>query len=192
MSSYIKHYQLFIITYPVLYGIGIGFSYMGPIISGWEYFPHRKGTVSGIILLGFGLASFIFGFVSLAIVNPDNEQPELSVAGGKIFGPESPVSMRVPRMLRIYCAIWLALLLISLPLIRRKQMDYKIENRTESQINLSQSDQIVACSEEDRPQNLEEIDRELEEETILVEPTFREALFDYRTIYIWFMMILSS
>ena len=48
----------------------------------------NKGLVSGIIIGGFGLGAFIFSYVALAIVNPEGDKPELSVAGGKIFYPD--------------------------------------------------------------------------------------------------------
>jgi MFS family permease len=52
-------------------GLGIGFCYITPIKYGWEYFPENKGFVSGVIMSAFGMGSFIFSFVALAIVNPD-------------------------------------------------------------------------------------------------------------------------
>ena len=64
---------------------------MAPIIAAWDYFPRNKGAVGGFILLGFGFGSFIFGFVSSMIVNPDNEQARLKVQGGVIFEQQSEV-----------------------------------------------------------------------------------------------------
>lgn len=52
-------------------------------------------------MAGFGFGSFIFGFISIAIANPDRLAPDIEVAGGKIFGPDSEVALRAPRMLRI-------------------------------------------------------------------------------------------
>ena len=73
---------------------------MAPIIAAWEYFPNRKGTVVGLILLGGGSGSLIFGFISLAIANPENEQATFDVKGGKIFAPDSPISERAPEMIQ--------------------------------------------------------------------------------------------
>ena len=64
---------------------------MAPIVAAWDYFPRNKGAVCGFILLGFGFGSFIFGFVSSMIVNPDNEQARLKVQGGVIFEEQSEV-----------------------------------------------------------------------------------------------------
>jgi len=101
LASFVKSYVLFVLIYPVLFGLGTGFAYMVPMILGWEYFPQKRGLVSGLIVLGFGFGSFIFGFISLAVANPDNENPTFKVQGGKIFSPDSPISSNAPKMLRV-------------------------------------------------------------------------------------------
>jgi hypothetical protein len=58
--------------YGIIFPIGIGLTYFIPLMCGWEWMPNNKGLVSGIILCGFGFGSFIFGFVAMAIVNPNN------------------------------------------------------------------------------------------------------------------------
>lgn len=182
LSSFITNFTVFSIAYPLLFGIGIGTSYMAPIISGWEYFPKMRGLVSGLIVLGFGFGSFIFGFISIAIANPDNINPTEKVKGGKIFPADSPISSNAPKMIRINCAIWLGLLLIALPLMRRK---------------ISQSESDVSRTpersrdDESRVKLLNKTQSSNELKMITVEPTFKECLFDYRTLQIWAMMVLS-
>ena len=77
---------------------------------GWLWFPNRPGLVSGIVIGGFGMGSFIFDFVCTALVNPD----DLSDVNGKF--PEE-VNERVPRMMLVMigsniCIVAVALLLI--------------------------------------------------------------------------------
>ena len=66
-----------------LFAIGLGFSngltYTVPMHHGWLWFPNRPGLVSGIIIGGFGMGSFIFDFVCTALVNPD----DISAVNGK-------------------------------------------------------------------------------------------------------------
>ena len=57
-------------------GSGTGLAYMIPIKNVWLYFPEQKGLVSGVIVCGFGLSSFIFSFISKSIVNPHNEESD--------------------------------------------------------------------------------------------------------------------
>jgi hypothetical protein len=36
----------------------------------WQYFPGREGLISGIIIGGFGVGSFIFTYLSTFLINP--------------------------------------------------------------------------------------------------------------------------
>ena len=67
---------IMIIIGDFILGIATGIMYMTPIKNCWQYFPDKKGMVSGIIVCGFGLSSFIFSFIAKAIVNPTNEPLE--------------------------------------------------------------------------------------------------------------------
>ena len=42
----------------------------------------RKGTVTGIVVAGYGIASTVFAPIQLAICNPGNLEPEESPDGG--------------------------------------------------------------------------------------------------------------
>ena len=181
VSSFIKSYILFCIVYPTLFGMGIGFSYMAPVVSGWEYFPNRRGLVSGLIVLGFGFGSFIFGFISLAVANPENVDPELSVSGGKIFEASSPIAGRAPKMLRINCAIWLGMLLVALPLIRRKQQSNSVEEDQDDATSVEKNERLLSTPlSSDQTEIVKNVD-----------PTFLQSMKDYRTLQIWIMMICS-
>lgn len=73
MSSYMKTWYSFLFMYAIIFPIGVGLSYWTPIMCGWEHLPSRKGLVSGLVIGGFGFGAFIFGFISTAIANPNNE-----------------------------------------------------------------------------------------------------------------------
>lgn len=60
MSSYTKSLPAFICTYGIMSGVGVGITYFVPMICGWEYFPSRKGLVTGIIVGAYGFGPFIF------------------------------------------------------------------------------------------------------------------------------------
>ena len=57
---------------------------------GWEYYPERKGVISGLVMCAFGLAAFIYGFVAQAIVNPEDEHPDIPTIGGDVYDSYSP------------------------------------------------------------------------------------------------------
>ena len=71
LSSFTRNLWLFMLFYGILNGLGSGMCYFVPLVCGWEYFPHKKGLVSGLVLAGYGFSSFIFSLVSTYLVNPD-------------------------------------------------------------------------------------------------------------------------
>lgn len=90
---------------------------MIPLILSWEYFPNHKGLITGLVIGSFGFGSFVFGFVWLALVNPDGISPQKDVAGGKVF--EGEIAESVPYNLRLMCLIWAGITIVSIPLMRR-------------------------------------------------------------------------
>ena len=83
-----------------LFSIGFGFcnglTYMVPMQHGWLWFPERPGLISGIIIGGFGIGTFVFSLVCKAIVNPGNAEP----TDGKY--PDE-VDEQVPKMMLTLC-----------------------------------------------------------------------------------------
>lgn len=98
--------------------MGIGLLYWTPIICGWEWFPERKGLISGLIIGGFGFGAFIFGFITTRIVNPENQGVTLDSSNGEKYIPKMQAS-RVPSMFHYCLVIWTALLVIGLSLVSR-------------------------------------------------------------------------
>ena len=72
-SAYTKNLGAYLACYTIMNGMGSGMIYMIPLICGWDYFPDRRGLVTGICLTGYGFGSFIFTQVSTAIVNPGRD-----------------------------------------------------------------------------------------------------------------------
>ena len=87
-----KDFYAFLGFFSIGFGICNGLTYMVPMNHGWLWFPERPGLISGIIIGGFGIGTFVFNLVCTAIVNPDDEK---AVDGQ--FSEE--VNERVPRML---------------------------------------------------------------------------------------------
>lgn len=54
-------YPLFILGYGVLSGIGLGIGYITPVTVLVKWFPDKKGFATGLVIMGFGFSSMIFG-----------------------------------------------------------------------------------------------------------------------------------
>ena len=68
-------YWVFLVTYGVMYGVGAGLAYIGPLYSVIRWFPAHKGLVSGIIVAGYGGGALVFNFVQTEYLNPENYSP---------------------------------------------------------------------------------------------------------------------
>lgn len=110
----------YLACYCLLNGLGCGMCYMVPLICGWEWFPEKRGLVTGITLGGYGFGSFIFSQISTKLVNPNNDKADPLLVDGDIdlFGPE--VADRVPFMIQTLVYIWACLAFVSILLISRK------------------------------------------------------------------------
>eukprot|EP00826_Nyctotherus_ovalis_P049765 TRINITY_DN6035_c0_g3_i4.p1 TRINITY_DN6035_c0_g3~~TRINITY_DN6035_c0_g3_i4.p1 ORF type:complete len:450 (+),score=-6.78 TRINITY_DN6035_c0_g3_i4:72-1352(+) len=90
MLSWSKSSASFIFFYAFGFGIAT-LGYIPAIQCNWKHFPTKTGTVSGIILCGFALGSFVFSFLCRLIVNPNDERPLIHVIHGEItdhyYGP---------------------------------------------------------------------------------------------------------
>lgn len=77
LSLFATSFEAFTLIFSVSYGVANGFTYTIPLKVCWEYYPERKGMVSGFVICGFGLGAAIFSIVSTQIVNPSNQKVEL-------------------------------------------------------------------------------------------------------------------
>lgn len=50
-------------------------AYIAPLKLCWEYFPNRKGTITGIINSGFSSGGIVYSFLSNYLINPTNSGP---------------------------------------------------------------------------------------------------------------------
>jgi OFA family oxalate/formate antiporter-like MFS transporter len=72
-------YLYFTLIFSVSFGICNGLCYTIPLKICWDHFPNQRGMVSGIIICGFGLGSFIFGIISTILFNPNNIKPSILI-----------------------------------------------------------------------------------------------------------------
>lgn len=101
--------------FTIIFGIGYGFcngiAYTVPLKICWDIYPEQKGMVSGVIICGFGVGSFIFSFISTMLVNPLNIKARVDYLENegdnsiRLYGDE--VALNVPNMIVYMCISWL-------------------------------------------------------------------------------------
>lgn len=75
MASLTKAFYTFVVLFGIFGGVLIGFLYMIPVAHCYKYFPKKKGMVSGIIVAGSGLGTFLFSMLAIEAINPHNAKP---------------------------------------------------------------------------------------------------------------------
>lgn len=100
--------------FTIIFGVGYGFcngiAYTVPLKICWDLYPERKGMVSGVIICGFGVGSFIFSFISTMLVNPLNIKARVNYIENegdnsiRLYGDE--VALKVPYMILYMCILW--------------------------------------------------------------------------------------
>jgi len=77
--------KCFLVSYAGMFGIGVGMTYMAPIICLLKWLPHRKGLASGIVVSGFGCGAFLFNLIQHNWVNRSGLIPTIHEESGVYF-----------------------------------------------------------------------------------------------------------
>lgn len=112
--------------FTIIFGIGYGFcngiAYTVPLKICWDIYPEQKGMVSGVIICGFGVGSFIFSFISTMLVNPLNIKARVDYLENegdnsiRLYGDE--VALNVPNMMVYMCISWLIICCFGILLLK--------------------------------------------------------------------------
>jgi len=76
---------LFVITYGVIGGIGVGLCYIGPIQVATRWFPDRKGLATGLAVAGFGGSPFITTYLGQKLIDMNGKVSEALLYLGIAF-----------------------------------------------------------------------------------------------------------
>lgn len=78
---------LFYLGYGVIGGAGIGLGYVTPVATVAKWFPDRKGLVTGIVVMGFGVGALLLskGLAPLLVVRTGQELEQVFLWLGLIF-----------------------------------------------------------------------------------------------------------
>jgi len=90
----------FIAFYGILFGLVVGCSFMIPIVQCNKFYPTKKMYVNGVILVGTGLGSVIFGTFSYNFINHQHLEPD----DGYYL---NDIALRVPECLRYLSLLYL-------------------------------------------------------------------------------------
>ena len=69
-------FWLLLLTYGLVFGLGVGIAYVGPLSCAMRWAPQWKGVAGGFVVAGFGLGALIFDQVQSYYINPGNLKPD--------------------------------------------------------------------------------------------------------------------
>ena len=162
-SVFVKEFGLYLPLFSVGFGICNGLTYMVPMHHAWLWCPSRPGLISGIVVGGFGLGSFVFSLVCEHIANPDkldDSDPNY----------EQVIKDNVPKMKLIFCLSNIASSLVSILMVFQgpdpssvKEVKKTLEKQASSQHVLSTMSDVETQEQTHLLANLPQV-KKLEEE----------------------------
>lgn len=97
-------FWMFTFTYGVMFGLGLGVCYIGPLACAVRWLPKWKGFASGFVVSGFGLGAVLFTYMQTLYINPHN-QP-LSDSG---YFEHPDVLSKVPSSFLLFGGVYMAM-----------------------------------------------------------------------------------
>ena len=90
----------------------------------WQYFPGKKGLISGLIISSYSLGAIIWIPLTKLIANPHNQKPKPFITPTGVteyfYDEDSDVVKNVPQMLRVLAYIYLSMVFVSMILINKR------------------------------------------------------------------------
>ncbi|XP_077987972.1 apicoplast pyruvate carrier 1-like [Glandiceps talaboti] len=118
-----------LLTYGLMYGIGVGVAYAPPLASAMRWFPGRKGLVSGCIVAGFGFGAFIFNPIQTAFINPNNLSPNATDPDDpdSLYFYQKSVLDRTPFCFVLLGAVFLTMQFIGIAMVKNPPVETEEE-----------------------------------------------------------------
>jgi MFS family permease len=152
-------FWLVLLTYGIMFGVGMGVAYTAPLATAMKWMPRWKGVASGFVVSGFGLGALAFSPVQTLYVNPENipSDPHPFDKDQKYFMDPELLS-RVPNMFLILGLSFTVMQLIASILIANPPPGYldeepsmakreEIATGTRAKIHEVDDVQVLRCCE---------------------------------------------
>lgn len=115
ISSYMTNFWTFLLFYGILFSLTAGTGFMITLVETNKYYPGKKMYINGLVLVGAGLGSVVFGEFAYNFLNKDNYPP---INGYYVGSPEvEAIAMKFPTMLK-----WEALMYLIIGLMGAAMM----------------------------------------------------------------------
>jgi OFA family oxalate/formate antiporter-like MFS transporter len=88
LALHLGSIPLFYLGYSIVGGIGIGFGYVTPVSTVAKWFPDKRGLVTGVVVMGFGVGAFVMSKVLAPVLlgSTKGDLVPVFVSLGVLFG----------------------------------------------------------------------------------------------------------
>lgn len=124
-------FYLLLVTYGLLFGVGVGIAYIGPLSSAMNWMPKWKGLANGVVVAGFGFGALIFNAVQTTFINPKNLKIVKDQNGDAYF-TDPDLLFRVPKIFLILGGTYAVMQLFGSLLITNPPEDYNTQTTEDS------------------------------------------------------------
>lgn len=131
-------FWLVLLTYGLLFGVGVGMAYIGPLSTAMKWLPKWKGFANGIVVAGFGLGALIFNEVQTKFVNPKNYRTTHGPDGEDYF-TQSDLLSRIPYLFLILGGSYATMQLVGSLLITNPPDGYDVVDEDDESRSRTQS-----------------------------------------------------
>lgn len=122
-------FWLLLLTYGVMFGLGVGIGYVAPLACAMRWLPRWKGIANGVVVAGFGFGALIFDFVQTSYINPDNLAPEPSDGNNnEKYFTQPELLERVPSVFLVLGGTYAVMQLIGSLLLANPPEEYERDN----------------------------------------------------------------
>ncbi|XP_041483300.1 oxalate:formate antiporter-like [Lytechinus variegatus] len=111
---------LLLLTYGLIFGLGVGIAYVPPLVCAMKWLPEKKGLVNGLVVAGFGGGAFIFNQIQTGYLNPHNLDPNVTDSQdhtAKYYDQDSILD-KVPMSYVLQGGIYLAIQIVGVILLK--------------------------------------------------------------------------
>ena len=130
-------FWLLLLTYGLVFGLGVGIAYVGPLSCAMRWMPRWKGVAGGFIVAGFGLGALIFDQVQSHYINPQNLKPNDG------YFTDHDLLDRVPFVFLILGGSYAVMQFIGSMLIVNPPHDFEQLRSTQQPSSSSEQNQVV-------------------------------------------------
>jgi MFS family permease len=132
LSATVTSFAGLLFTNGVMFGLGIGICYTGPMVCASRWLPEHKGLVSGLIVGGFGGGACGFGLLATYVLEYAPAAREDTLQTDGYYSPHAAIANAVPALYTVLGATYFVFISAGAMMLTDSRHLVKAEDNDES------------------------------------------------------------